>query len=163
LEETDCEDEARRQGRPQDVAGGTGRDGLRGTTALDGALFGYPDFLSTSATELIDAQYADRTALRPVYEAIVKAAAEIGEIVTQARKGYVSLLTPRRTFARLQATTRSRERIDVGLRLEKEKPQGRLTPCRIHQTMPLQFSLSTLKEFDPEARQWLGRAYDENT
>jgi hypothetical protein len=36
--------------------------------------FGYPDFLLSSANELIDAQYADRPHLRPILEAIIEAA-----------------------------------------------------------------------------------------
>src|SRR5215510_3695041 len=37
--------------------------------------FGYPDFLLASADELIQGQYADRPQLRPIFEAIVAAAA----------------------------------------------------------------------------------------
>ena len=62
--------------------------------------FGYPDFVTASADELIEAQYADRPHLRPIYEAIVAATRKLGDFVIQARKGYVSLVTPRRTFAR---------------------------------------------------------------
>src|SRR3712207_3705270 len=61
--------------------------------------FGYPAFLTASADELIDAQYADRPALRPVFDAVVSAALGLGEMHVQARKGYVPLVGPRRTFA----------------------------------------------------------------
>jgi hypothetical protein len=67
--------------------------------------FGYPDFITASADELVGAQYADRAALRPIYEAVISAALQAGEVVTEARKTYVSLVTPRRTFARVQPTT----------------------------------------------------------
>jgi len=122
--------------------------------------FGYPDFLTASANELIEAQYADRPHLRPIYEAIVAAARNIGEVVLQARKGYVSLLTPKRTFARVRATTKSR--IDLGLRLEGLQPRGRLEPSRIHFSMPLQVSLTELKDLDQEVLKWLRKAYEEN-
>src|SRR4030095_6680311 len=105
--------------------------------------FGYPDFLLASADELIEAQYADRPHLRPIYEAIVAAARNLGEIVVQARKGYVSLVTPRRTFARVQATTKNR--VDLGLRIDGENPGGRLQPSS-HETMKLQISFTTLRE-----------------
>jgi hypothetical protein len=36
--------------------------------------FSYPDFFLASADELIEAQYADRPRLRPIYEVIVAAA-----------------------------------------------------------------------------------------
>ena len=61
--------------------------------------FGYPDWMTSSADDLIDGQYADRPQLRPIYEAIVASAQSFGELVIQARKGYVSLMTPKRTFA----------------------------------------------------------------
>jgi hypothetical protein len=122
--------------------------------------FGYPDFLTTPADELIDAQYADRPHLRPIYEAIIRATRDLGECVIQARKGYVSLVTPRRTFARVQATTRNR--VDLGLRLEGTKPGGRLQPSKIHETMQLQISFTKLEELDVEALRWLKKAYDQN-
>jgi Domain of unknown function (DUF5655) len=122
--------------------------------------FGYPDFLSSSADELVDRQYADREHLRPVYESIVAASQDIGEIVIQARKGYVSLLTPKRTFARVRATTKTR--IDLALRLEGCQPRGRLKPSRIHETMPVQVSLTALKDLDQSVLKWLRKAYEEN-
>jgi hypothetical protein len=122
--------------------------------------FGYPDFVTSSADELIDRQYADRQHLRPIYEAIVASAQGFGEIVIQARKGFVSLLTPKRTFARVRATTRSR--IDLGLRLQGLQPRGRLKPSRIHETMPLQVSLTELKDLNQEVLKWLRKAYEEN-
>ena len=52
--------------------------------------FGYPDFLLASADELIEGQYADRPQIRPIFDAIIDAAAGLGEVVVQARKTYVS-------------------------------------------------------------------------
>jgi hypothetical protein len=122
--------------------------------------FGYPDFLVATADELIDGQYKDRPHLRPIYDAITRLAARIGDTAIQARKGYVSFVTPRRTFARVQATTKNR--IDLGLRLEGQKPGGRLQPSRIHETMKLQIGLSSPDEVDSEVLAWLRKAYDEN-
>lgn len=123
--------------------------------------FGYPDFLTTSATALIDAQYADRTSLRPIYERLVDACTLLGDPTVQARKTYVSLLTPRRTFARIQPTTRSR--LDLGLRLEGRVPSGRLRLSRIHPTMPLQVGLSDMTDVDEDVLEWLRLAYEENS
>jgi len=122
--------------------------------------FGYPDFITATADELIDGQYADRLALRPIYEAAVAAALGLGEVTVQARKTYVSLLTPRRTFARIQPTTR--KRIDVGLRLRGATPAGRLTVSRLHETLPVQFNLESVGDLDEAAVGWLQAAYDEN-
>jgi hypothetical protein len=122
--------------------------------------FGYPDFLVASADALIQGQYADRPQLRPIFDAIINAAAGLGEVVVQTRKTYVSLVSPRRTFARVQPTTK--QRVDLGLRLEEQTPRGRLQPSKIHDTMPLQISLTTPEEVDAEVLGWLQRAYDQN-
>src|SRR4030095_12634634 len=45
--------------------------------------FGYPDFLQSSADELIQGQYADRLHLQPVFEAILNAALGLGDITIQ--------------------------------------------------------------------------------
>jgi hypothetical protein len=123
--------------------------------------FGYPDFMVASADKLIDAQYADRPALRPIFDAILTAALGLGDVVVQARKTYVSLVSPRRTFARVQATTR--KRVDLGLRLEGQKPSGRLKPSNLHETMRLQISLESPQEVDSEVLDWLKRAHDDNS
>ena len=122
--------------------------------------FGYPDFITASGDALVEAQYADRPALRPIYDAVVAAALALGEVTVQTRKGYVSLLTPRRTFARVQATTKTR--LDVGLRLQGQAPEGRLARCRIHETMPVQLGLQALDDLDAEALAWLEKAYAAN-
>lgn len=119
---------------------------------------GYPDFISASADELVDGQYADRPDLRPVYDAVIEAALSLGDVAIQTRKTYVSLLTPRRTFIRVQAATR--KRVDVALRLEAE-PGGRLARSR-HENMPVQFGLGSIGDLDDEAPELMRRAYDAN-
>ena len=123
--------------------------------------FGYPAFFTATADELINAQYADRPHLRPIYEAIVAAARKLGELVIQARKGYVSLVTSRRTFARVQATTKNR--VDLGLRIDGKKPGGRLQPSKIHETMKLQISLTSPDDVDAEVLASLKKAYEQSS
>ena len=122
--------------------------------------FGYPDFMTATADQLIDRQYADRPQLRPIFDAVVEAAVGLGNVTIQARKTFVSLVSPRRTFARAQPTTRSR--VDLALRLDGQKPGGRLQPSKIHETMSVQISLTSAKEVDAEAVRWLRRAYRES-
>ncbi len=122
--------------------------------------FGYPDWITASADDLIEGQYADRRQLKPIFHAILSAVSELGEFTIQARKTYVSLLTPRRTFARVRPSTKNR--VDVGLRLEGRAPGGRLRPGSFQETMKVQISLSSLDELDDEARNWLRVAYQEN-
>lgn len=125
--------------------------------------FGYPDYLLAGADELIDAQYADRPHLRPILDAILALAPTLGEVEVQARKTYVTLLTPRRTFASIEATTKSR--VDVGLRLPDEKPQGRLEPARSmgQGAVTHRIGLTSPDDVDDEIVGWLQRAFDANT
>jgi hypothetical protein len=122
--------------------------------------FGYPDYLRASASRLIRTQYADRQHLRPVYDAIIEAVLAFGDVTVQARKTYVSLVGPRRTFARVQPTTR--RRVDLMLRIDAPHPEGRLKPSRVHDDMPVQISLSTPSDVDAEVTNWLKLAYREN-
>lgn len=122
--------------------------------------FGYPAFITASAEQLLDAQYADRPHLRPIFDKVIDAAVQLGDVTIQVRKTYVSLLSPRRTFARLQPSTKTR--LDVGLRLDDEEPRGRLQPSTIHETMKVQISFTTPDQVDAEALTWLQQAYEAN-
>ncbi len=125
--------------------------------------YGYPAFLLATADELIEAQYADREHLRPILDAVVAAAADIGEVEVQARKTYASLLTPRRTFAAVRPTTRTR--VDLGLRIDGQEPSGRLLDGRntAGGSVNLRIALSTVDDLDDEAVGLLRRAYQANS
>ena len=122
--------------------------------------FGYPDYLVTSADDLVEGQYADRPALRPIYDAILGVLPSLGEVVIQTRKGYVSLVGPRRTFARIQPSTKTR--IDLGLRLLKQKAGGRLLASKMDEAFPIMISLTAPEQVDDKVISWLQKAYDEN-
>ena len=96
------------------MAGGARRTGYA-QSFLIWERFGYPDFLAATGNELIEAPYSDRPDLRPIYDAIIQAAAGFGQSRRSGRKTYVSLLTPRRTSA-VHATTKSRVTLDYVLR-----------------------------------------------
>jgi Family of unknown function (DUF5990)/Domain of unknown function (DUF5655) len=122
--------------------------------------FGYPDFLTAEADELIAGQYADRPQLRPVLDAVLAALPAVGPATVQARKTMVSLVTPRRTFAVIQATTKTR--VDLGLRLEHEPPGGRLLAARDLGAATVRIALTQPEDVDAEVLGWLRRAYTEN-
>lgn len=122
--------------------------------------FGYPDFMLASADELIAGQYADRPQLRPILDAVLAAAMSLGPVIIQARKTYISLRTDRRTFARVQPTTR--QRVDLALRLEGLEPGGRLQPSKINESTPWQISLTAPEDVDAEVLDWLLRAYEQS-
>ncbi len=121
--------------------------------------FGYPEFILATADELLDAQYHDRPSLRPILDAVVATATTFGPLVVQVRKTYVSLVAPRRTFARVQPTTR--DRMDLMLRLEGQKPSGRLQ-LSLHETLRGLIAIWDAREVDQEVTTWLERAYLRN-
>jgi hypothetical protein len=124
--------------------------------------FGYPDFLTADADELIAGQYADRPALRPILDAVLAALPGLGPVTVQARKTCVSLVSPRRTFAAVEATTKSR--VDLGLRLVDAKSAGRLLTAKNLNvgSMNVRIALTSPGEVDEEVLGWLRRAYDES-
>jgi len=117
--------------------------------------------LTGEARELIDGQYADRPHLRPVLDAVLAALPGLGPVTVQARTTLVSLVTPRRTFAVVQATTKNR--VDLGLRLDDVPPGGRLLAARDIGAATVRIGLSAPGDLDEEALGWLRRAYEENT
>lgn len=124
--------------------------------------FGYPDHLLASADELVEAQYADRPGLRPILDGVIAAAASFGEVEVQARKTYTSLLTPRRTFAAVRPTTRTR--VDVGLRIDGVAPGGRLADGSrtAGGSVNLRLPLTSVDDLDDEAVGLIGQAYRAN-
>ncbi len=124
--------------------------------------FGYPGFVVADAEELIDRQYADRPQLRPVFDAVLAALPALpGPVTVQARGTLVSLVSPRRTFAVLKPTTKSR--VDLGLRLDATQPGRRIQPARDLGQATVRIPLTTPGDVDDEVRAWLTKAYDENT
>ncbi len=122
--------------------------------------FGYPDYLLASADDLLDGQYADRPQLRPILDAVVAAAQTFGPVDVQARKTYTSLLTPRRTFAAVKPTTRTRA--DLVLRLDGAAPGGRLLDGRNSAGggLNVRVALQSVADLDTEALELLHRAYE---
>jgi Family of unknown function (DUF5990)/Domain of unknown function (DUF5655) len=119
--------------------------------------------LPADQADLVRAQYADRPGLRPILEAVVAAAAGFGPATVEARSTVVSLVSPRRVFAVVKATTKSR--VDLGLRLEGVRPAGRLQVARNvgSGTISVRIALTSPDDIDEEVTGWLRRAYEENT
>lgn len=125
--------------------------------------FGYPDYLQASADDLIENQYADRPATRPIYDALLALLPEVGEIEVQARKTYVAFLTPKRTFSALVPTTRTRS--DLGLRLPATQPvSGKLEVAKNfpQSSVTHKIGLTSADDIDDEVVGWVKRAYAEN-
>jgi hypothetical protein len=115
---------------------------------------------SDGADELVAGQYADRPQLRPVLDAVLAALPALGLVTVQARKTLVSVATQRRVFAVVQATTKNR--VDLGLRLDHEGPGGRLLAARDLGAATVRIPLTRPEDLDAEVLGWLRHAYDEN-
>jgi hypothetical protein len=120
-----------------------------------------PGLLTAEDEELIDGQYADRPGLRAVLDAVLAALPALGPVTVGVRKTLVSLVSPRRVFAVVQATTK--DRVDLGLRLEGVEAGGRLLAAKNIGPATVRIPLAGPGEFDDEALGWLRRAYEQNT
>jgi hypothetical protein len=124
--------------------------------------FGYPDFFTATPDQLVEGQYAAKPQLRPIYDAVVTAALGVGTAHVQARKTYVSLVGPRRTFAVVQTTTKNR--VDLGLRLPGVEPGGRLLPGKSigNGECTVRFGLTSIDEVNDEVVDRLAETYTAN-
>ena len=123
----------------------------------------YPDYLTAEAVELIEGQYADRSQLRPILDAVLALLPALGPATVQARRTIVSLVCPRRTFAVVRATTK--DRVDLGLRLDDAEPGGRLQSAKGigGGGATVRIALRRPEDIDEEVRGLMRRAYEENT
>jgi hypothetical protein len=114
------------------------------------------------ADELIERQYADRPQLRPVLEAVLAVLPELGPVTVQARRTLVTLFTPRRAFAAIRAVTKNR--VDLGLRLDGAVPSGRLLAAGNvgGGGVTVRVPLTCPDDVDDEVRDLIRRAYAEN-
>ncbi len=97
-----------------------------------------------------------------ILEAILTRLASLGPVTVQARKGYVSLVTPKRTFAAVQPTTK--HRVDLGLRLADQPLVGRVESAAAMGSSMVthRIGLTSVDQVDDEVESWLRRAYEEN-
>ena len=124
---------------------------------------GNPDFMTGDSGELIEGQYADRPQLRPILDAVLALLPALGPATVQARKTIVSLVSPRRTFAVVRATTK--DRVDLGVRLDDAEPGGRLQSAKGigGGGATVRIALRRPEDVDDEVRALMRRAYEENT
>jgi len=110
--------------------------------------------------DLVAAQYAgDKAALKPIYDAIVKAVNDIGKDVEVApKKGYVSLRR-KKQFALVQPSTKTR--VDLGINLKGKAPAGRLEASGSFNAMVShRVRLEAVTEVDKQVIGWLQEAYE---
>jgi len=97
--------------------------------------------------------------LRPLYEAVIAAAAGLGDDVEIAPKKANVSLRRRKQFALVQPSTATR--LDLGLILKDQPPEGRLEVSGAFNAMfTHRVRLATADDLDDELLGWLRAAYD---
>jgi len=112
-------------------------------------------------TDLVAAQYAGPKAdLKPIYDAIIKAARSFGRDVEVApKKTYVSLRRNKQ-FAIVQPSTRTR--VDLGINLKGEPAAGRLeTSGSFNAMVSHRVRLDKPADVDKDVKAWLKKAWSD--
>jgi Domain of unknown function (DUF4287)/Domain of unknown function (DUF5655) len=110
--------------------------------------------------DLVEAQYSGaKTAVRPIYDALVKAMNAFGpDLEFSPKKAYVSLRRSKQ-FGLIQPTTATR--VDVGLVLKGVAPAGRLEASGSFNAMVThRVRVANATEVDAELIGWLRQAFE---
>jgi len=112
------------------------------------------------STDLVAAQYAgDKTALKPIYDALIKAAKSCGEIEVAPKKAYVSLRRSKQ-FAIIQPSTKTR--VDLGLNIKNEPAKGRLEKSGSFNAMVShRVRLEKASDVDKDVKNWIRKAWSD--
>lgn len=113
-----------------------------------------------SGEDLVAAQYAgDKSALRPIYEAVAAAVRGFGGDVEIVPKKTCVSLRRRKQFALVQPSTKTR--VDLGIQLKGVAPQGKLEASGSFNAMVShRVRLESAADVDEEVLGWLRRAYE---
>jgi hypothetical protein len=108
----------------------------------------------------VDAQYAGKEALRPIYDALIAAVLSFGDDVEIAPKRTYVSLRRKKQFGLIQPSTA--KRVDLGISLKGEEPTGRLEKSGSFNSMVShRVRLGDVEEVDDDLVAWLRRAYDQ--
>ena len=113
-----------------------------------------------NAADLVDAQYSGgKAALKPIYDALIKAAKRCGSMEVAPKKAYVSLRRSKQ-FAIIQPSTKTR--VDLGLNLKGEAAKGRLEKSGSFNAMVShRVRLEKAADVDKEVQAWLKKAWSD--
>lgn len=111
-----------------------------------------------SEADLVAAQYAgDKSALKPIYDALIKAAKSCGEVEIAPKKAYVSLRRSKQ-FAIIQPSTKTR--VDLGLNMKGEAAKGRLEKSGSFNAMVShRVRLEKATDVDKDVKAWIKKAW----
>ena len=107
----------------------------------------------------IDAQYAGKEAMRPIYDALMTAVTGFGDDVEIAPKRTYVSLRRKKQFSLVQPSTATR--LDVGINLKGVEPDGRLEKSGSFNSMCThRVRLGSAADVNDELIAWLRQAYD---
>jgi hypothetical protein len=111
-------------------------------------------------TDLVAAQYAgDKAALKPIYDALIKAVKSCGAMEIAPKKADVSLRRAKQ-FAIIQPSTRTR--VDLGLNIKGEPARGRLEKSGSFNAMVShRVRLEKATDVDKDVQGWIRKAWSE--
>jgi len=122
---------------------------------------GDPDLYLQSALGYVDAMFAGREALRPVYDALLELGLSLGPDVKACPAKTIVPFYRKHVFAQIKPATKTR--IDLGFALRDTPATGRLIDTggfakkdRITHRIPV----ASLADIDGEVRSWLRKAYE---
>lgn len=111
-------------------------------------------------TDLVAAQYAGgKAGLKPIYDALIKAAKSCGKIEVAPKKAYVSLRRSKQ-FAIIQPSTRTR--VDLGLNMKGHPAKDRLEKSGSFNAMVShRVRLEKASDVDKDVKAWIKKAWSE--
>jgi len=122
---------------------------------------GDPELYLRSALGYVEAMFAGREALRPVYDELLRLGLSLGPDVKASPGKTIVPLYRNHVFAQIKPATKTR--IDLGFALKDTPVTGRLIDTggfakkdRITHRIPI----ASLAEIDGEVRRWLQTAYE---
>ena len=128
-----------------------------------GDAFAGPEAYLLAAEQYVEAMYAGKAALRPIYDALLKLGLGLGKDVKACPCQTMVPLYRKHVFAQIKPTTRTR--IDLGFALGARPAEGRLIDTggfakkdRITHRIPI----SSLAEVDDEVKLWYRTAFEED-
>lgn len=112
-----------------------------------------------SEDALVDAQYATKADLRPIYDALIKEISTFGDDLELApKRAYVSLRR-KKQFGLIQPSTKTR--VDVGINIKGKAPEGSLEASGSFNAMVShRVRITDISEVTPELIGWLKEAYE---
>ena len=114
-----------------------------------------------STAEYIDSQYTGaKAALRPIYDKLAAAAADLGDDVTVEGRGSYTPFVRARQFAAVAAATR--DRVDLGLRFTHPPADDRLQPSTGPGQATHKIALRGVGDVDDQVLHLLCLAYEQN-